>query len=302
MKAAHGALAGLLAILANVTCAGPVGITWRPAEVGPLKSPHGALLIPVGVGDLQCLMQLDTGAGTVFYRETTPAGWVDKAGDSVTVPDLSIGGTRIPAGKFPIFPGAMFDGKSAPCSPTNRDVVIGTIGLDTLKTGSIVIDMPAARFEFIAHGVLSTSTSAGAPVFRFASLEGVDASIPLFELTGRNGGSYKMMLDTGSAPVGAMFYREPDWLAGTTSATRTKPFQIVRWGQPASCRYGQGKLAIPGARSSLQISDRIFFCDRLGEQVGNGDKMSGLIGLLPFEMQRLTIDFVDRLASVEASR
>jgi hypothetical protein len=171
-----------------------------------------------------------------------------------------------------------------------------------LKTGSIVIDLPAARFEFIAHGVLSTNTAADVPVFRFANQEGVDPSIPLFELTGRNGATYKMMVDTGSAALGAMFYREPDWLAGTTSATRTEPFQIVHWGQPASCRYGQGKLAIPGDRSRLQISDRIFFCDQLGEHVENGDRISGLIGLLPFEMQRLTIDFVDRLASVEASR
>jgi hypothetical protein len=128
VKAARGALAGLLGILANIACAGPVGITWSPIEIGPLKSPHGALLIPVSAGDLQCLMQLDTGAGTVFYRETTPAGWLDKTGDSVTVPGLSIGSTRLPSSKFPLFPGVMFHEKPAPCSPTNRDVVIGTIG------------------------------------------------------------------------------------------------------------------------------------------------------------------------------
>jgi hypothetical protein len=301
VKAARGAFAGLLALVAQLACAAPVAIVWAPAESGALKSAHGAVLLPVRLGPLQCLMQLDTAAlDTTFYRGTLPPAWIDKAESTATLPGLSIGDVAVDGHEFPVFPGAMTDPKAAPCGPGHADVLVGTLGLDVLKGGSIVIDMRAGRFEFIDRGVLPGGAVASRS-FAFAAAPGVDPALPVVNVAGRNGRHYRLLLDTGSAPVGALFYREREWLDETPFASRTAPFPIVRWGRPASCRLGEGTLHITAEPSALDMTDKVSYCALGGEQAAAGNPLNGLLGLLPFENQRLTIDFVHRLASVEPS-
>ena len=303
MKVTRGAIAGLLAVVAHLAGAAPVDIAWAPAESGALKSGHGALLLPVRLGPLQCLMQLDTAAlDTVVYRGSLPTAWIDKAEASATVPGLAIGDVAVGAREFPVFQGAMTDPKAAPCGPGHADVLVGTLGLDVLKSGSIVIDLGTGRFEFIDRGVLPGGGAGPSRSFGFAAVPGIDPALPVVGVTGRNGRHYRMLLDTGSAPVGALFYREREWLDETPFASRTAPFPIVRWGHPASCRLGEGTLHISAEPANLDVVDKVSFCAMSGEQVAPGNPMNGVLGLLPFENQRLTIDFVHRLASVEPSR
>ena len=303
MRAARGALAGLLAIFAHLAGAAPVDIAWAPAESGALRSDHGALLLPVRLGPLQCLMQLDTAAlETVFYRGSLPAAWIDKAEATATVPGLAIGDITVGAGAFPVFQGTMTDPKAAPCGPGHADVLVGTVGLDVLKGGSIVIDLGAGRFEFIDRGVLPGGGADASHGFAFAAAPGIDPALPVVGVTGHNGRHYRMLIDTGSAAVGALFYREREWLDETPFASRSAPFPVVRWGRPASCRLGQGTLHITAEPTSVDVADKVSWCAMSGEPVAAGNPMNGLLGLLPFENQRLTIDFVHRLASVEPSR
>ena len=300
MKAARGAFAGLLAILAGAACAAPVDIAWIPVDIGPVKSPHGAMLVPVASGGLECLMQLDTGAAnTVFYRGAVSSAWLDKSTDTVTAPGLSIGGARIPDTHLPFFAGNMFDGE--PCSPTHPDTVIGTIGLDSLKGGAIVVDMAAGRFEFIPHGVLSAQAGSHATVFRFANLTSAYDGLPLFDVIGHAAAHYTMWLDTGNAPMGATFVRDRDWLAETSAASRSPVFESRSWGRPVTGQLGRGRLELVSTGKNLVISDNISIQKRPDEPVPDSNPLSGFLGLLPFENQRLTIDFANRLASVEPS-
>ena len=302
MKARHGALAGLLATAATAAGAAPVAITWMPVDVGPVKSPHGAMLVPVASGGLECLMQVDTGAqDTVFYRETTPAVWLDKSADAVTAAGLAIGGARIHDTKLPFFAGKMFDGTPAPCSTANPDALVGTIGLDSLKTGAVVIDLGAGRFEFVPHGVLSATAAAPATLLKFTDAPGAYASLPLLELIGRSGVRYKMWLDTGNAPMGASFRRERDWLAETSEVGRSPAFESTSWGRPVTARVGRGLLEIASTGTNPVIRDNISIHQKAGEVISDSNPLSGTLGLLPFENQRLTIDFANRLASVEPS-
>ena len=302
MKTVRRALAGLLAILASAAHAAPVDIAWAPADVGPLKSPHGAMLVPVISGGIECRMQVDTAMPTtVFYRGMVPTAWLAKSADTVTAPGLAIGGTRIPDTALPFYPGDMGQDKAQPCSATNPDVVVGTIGLDSLKGGSIVIDMAAGRFEFIPHGVISTQAAPHATLFKFANAPGIDASFPLFDVTGRAGAHYTMWLDTGNAPMGASFWRDRDWLAETSEASRSQPFQASSWDRQSTFRLGRGRLELVSTGKNLVIADNLSDFKREGETVSDSNPLSGLVGLLPFENQRLTIDFANRLASVEPS-
>ena len=298
MRSARAALASLLAIAAGAAGAAPVDIAWAGVDFGPLKSPHGALLVPVTSGGIECRMQLDTGAAnTVFYRGGVPSAWLDKSTDTVTAPGLSIGGARIPDTHLPFFAGKMFDGE--PCSPTHPDALIGTIGLDSLKGGAIVVDMAAGRFEFVPHGVLSARAGAAATVFRFADLTGAYDGLPLFDVIGQAGAHYTMWLDTGNAPMGATFVRDRAWLAETSAASRSPVFESRSWGRPVTGQSGRGRLELVSTGENLVISDNISIQRRSYEPVPDSNPLSGFLGLLPFENQRLTIDFANRLASVE---
>jgi hypothetical protein len=88
-------------------------------------------------------------------------------------------------------------------------------------------------------------------------------------------------------------------LAETTVATRSQPFNIVRWGHGATCRLGDGVLDIPGQPTNVSVSDRIVYCAMAGETIADGNRMDGLIGLRPFETRKLTVDFVKRRVVVE---
>ena len=300
MKASSGAIAGLFAILAGAACAAPVDIAWGAADLGPVKTPHGGLLVPVTSGGIECRMQVDTGMPTtVFYRGAVPTPWLDKSADMVTAPGLAIGGTPIPDTGLPVFPGNMADKNEPPCSATNPDVLVGAIGLDSLKGGAIVVDMAAGRFEFIPHGVLSTGVAARATLFKFADATGAYAPLPLFDVIGRAGTHYKMWLDTGNAPMGASFFRDRDWLAETSEASRSQPFQASSWDRQTTFRVGRGRLELVSTGKNLVIADNLSDFKREGETVSDSNPLSGLLGLLPFENQRLTIDFANRLASVE---
>ena len=302
MKATRAALAGVFAIVAGVARAAQVDIAWATVDFGPLKSPHGAMLVPVTSGGVECRMQVDTGMPTtVFYRGVVPAAWLARSADTVTAPGLAIGGTRIPDTALPFYPGDMAEDKAQPCSATNPDVVVGTIGLDSLKRGAIVVDMAAGRFEFIPHGVLSTHAAPPATLFKFANAKGIDASVPLFDVTGRAGAHYTMLLDTGSAAMGAAFWRDRDWSAETFEAGRSAEFEAKSWNRPASFRLGHGRLELVSTSTNLVIGDNLSTFKREGETVADSNPLSGLLGLLPFENQRLTIDFANRLASVEPS-
>lgn len=301
MKARHGALAGLLATAAIAAGAAPVDIAWMPVDAGPVKSPHGAMLVPVVSGGIECRMQIDTGMPTtVFYRGAVPTAWLAGSTDTVTAPGLAVGGTPLPDAGLPFFPGKMADDGATPCSATNPDVLVGTIGLDSLKTGAIVVDMAAGRFEFIPHGVLSATAATHASLFKFADAPGAYGSLPLLELIGRAGARYRMWLDTGNAPMGASFVRERDWLAETSEASRSPAFESSSWGRPVTGQVGRGRLEIvSSAGTNLVISDNISIHKKPDEIVPDSNPLSGFLGLLPFEKQRLTIDFANRLASVE---
>ena len=303
MRATRTALAGLLAIVAGAAGAAPVDIAWEAVDIGPVKTPHGALLVPVTSGGIECRMQVDTGMlTTVFYRGVVPTAWLDISTDAVTAPGLAIGGIRIPDSKMPFFAGRMADGQSPACSATNPDVLVGTIGLDSLKGGAIVIDMAAGRFEFIPHGVVTATAATHATLFKFADAPGAYASLPLLELIGRTGARYRMWLDTGNAPMGASFVRERDWLAETSEASRSPAFESSSWGRPVTGQVGRGRLEIVSTGTNLVVSDNISIHKKPGEVIPASNPLSGTLGLLPFENQRLTIDFANRLASVEPSQ
>ena len=269
-----------LAVAAAVAQSHPVSIVWAPAELDQLRSPHGALLIPVEFGTLRCLMQLDTAAvDTVFYEGTMPRDVFQQQDDgSVTVQDMTIGGVKIQRTRFPLFKGRLFDGRPKPCTPSTPDVLVGTIGITTFESSSIAIDMVAGTFELIAQSG-SPSHPEGSSTLQFASLSGVSSAIPIFKVKGKDGRYYTLLLDTGSAPIGALFYREAAWSAETTDPSRSQPFKIVRWGHGATCRLGRGTLDIVGRPGGVNVTDRLAYCDMEGDSIANGNEMDGLIGL-----------------------
>lgn len=288
---------GLLTLLLGTMLAAPAAATekpgvfqWYGATVAKVMEERAAILFPVEIGGLHCVMQLDTAAATsMLYRPLLS----EESARRLASAGLRITGSSgrqlvAPARAIPTID---FGSDTRRCDAAHPNALIGTLGNDVFKGSALVLDLKHGRFD-ILDAVQTQRQGAAMGVLPFApdpALRG----LPVVTLTDEAGNRRRMLVDTGSAPITAVLYYLEDWrrITGQQDLSKLEGMDVSRWGKPARCYQAPAQVALSTGVIQVRRGDSIHYCDFMSDAVQEGNLVQGMLGMKPFGTSTVVFDF-----------
>lgn len=264
---------------------------WYGARVAQVMEERAAMLFPVEIGGVHCIMQLDTAAATsMLYRPLLSEEIVQRlasaelrvtgsAGAHLTLPAGSI--SRIDFGA----------GSERRCGAAHPGALVGTLGNDIFKDSALLLDLKQGSFDLLDAAQIRRE-SAGMDALRFVpdpALRG----LPVVTLTDGAGNKRRMLVDTGSAPITAVLYYLDDWrrITGQQDLSKLEGMAVTRWGKPALCYQAPAQVALSTEVVQVRRGDSIYYCDFMSDAVQENNPVQGMLGMKPFGAATVVFDF-----------
>lgn len=273
---------------------------WQAFGTGPNVIDKGAIMLPVRLDEMNCEMQLDTGAWqSVLYRNALPSRYSRMLdSDSVLIKRFTLGETHPQ-----VFPLLYQKRKKAPkvCGSKDGTRVVGTIGNDLLSGSNISVNLIAGKFK-VRDGMYERANfSRHAPIdFRFDESERHGRG-PVVTVTLADKSTLEMGFDTGSASTSFLLLSREKWLAivGLRDIATVQPQLVPVWGQLVPCY--SAPIQGPAYLGSFKIvaGARAVYCDDPRADANAASPVAGFLGLAPFMENVLTLDYVHRKLFIE---
>jgi hypothetical protein len=256
---------------------------WGSATIAGRYNSKTFILLPATVDGAACKLQLDTGANAAFIWSSSVQVDREEANQDKRDVAIELAGkhmqiTATAAQLTKVHEPGCGGGKLA------------SIGNAFFDDGSLVLDLPHARYAFEQRSVLSAHPDAHAMRYR---IPGWSGGLPLvdIELTGNLNGL--ALLDTGAARFGLSVFKETDWSQATGGlALRAGPaveeYQVASWGRQITCLESATMLAFHTAGQQFTGAP-ISICPGVAKP---SLPIFGLLGLRPFLDRKITLDYV----------
>jgi len=271
---------------------------WYGARVAQVMEERAAMLFPVEIGGVHCIMQLDTAAATsVLYRPLLSEEIVQRlASAGLRVTGSSGAHLVLPAGSI-----SRIDfgtGSDRRCGTAHPGALIGTLGNDVFKERALLLDLKQGSFDILDAAQMQRH-GAGMDALPFApdpALRG----LPVVTLTDEAGNKRRMLIDTGSAPITAVLYYLDDWrrITGQQDLSKLEGMQVTRWGKPALCYQAPAQVALSTEVVQVRRGDNIYYCDFMSDAVQEGNPVQGMLGMKPFGTATVVFDFSENMLRV----
>ncbi len=252
-----------------------------------------AIVLPVTLDGNACSMQLDTAVGTSrLYRSGLPVRYAANAGQLV-IGQFGVGAMLGRRTFNLIYPDDAAHRETG-CRLTDVGPLVGTIGNDLFANGNLTLDLRHARFRFIEGAAALVATDANSVPFTMTTSEEGHGQVPLIEVTLADRRRVSLIVDTGSAPAQLIVFHEPDWLAlvGPAGARDAVAVTTMSWNHPMLCRTAPIRAAFHIGPIGLGTGTGASFCTIDKQPAFGGSSLFGTIGMVPFQDQAITFDYV----------
>ncbi|WP_312548008.1 hypothetical protein [Massilia sp.] len=271
---------------------------WYGARVAQVMEARAAMLFPVEIGGVHCIMQLDTAAATsMLYRPLLSEEIVQRLASAELRVTGSSGAYLVPpAGSMSrIDFGA---GSERRCGTAHPGALVGTLGNDVFKDSALLLDLKNGSFDILDAAQMQRQ-GAGMDALPFApdpALRG----LPVVTLTDEAGNKRRMLVDTGSAPITAVLYYLDDWrrITGQQDLSKLESMQVTRWGKPALCYQAPAQVALSTEVVQVRRGDNIYYCNFMSDAVQEGNPVQGMLGMKPFGIATVVFDFSENMLRV----
>ncbi|TFW14759.1 hypothetical protein [Duganella callida] len=248
---------------------------WEYAQIAPGRSPEKAgLFLPAQFDGRPCTVQLDTGMNQAFL-------WHGQSGEPGQPVRLDVAGVvkQVQGDR------AHLDRiRAGDCSG------IASVGNAFFEHGSLVLDLPHARYRFEAAALLADQSRA--QPLTYARWFGEGGHL-LVNLTLPSGAAGQALLDTGAASFSISPLTTAAWAQlvelPLAAGPQVSEYKVSSWGRQISCfeTTRPGPLTV-GASRRLD-SFRVSYCQLPGFSIPQ--QIVGLLGLHDLMDSVITLDY-----------
>jgi hypothetical protein len=242
-----------------------------------------ALLLPVTIDGLPCLVQLDTGANGELM-------WSGQADPGEQLPSkpvtVELAGMR----------------KQIPAHSKNLRYVtpevcamhpVATVGNGFFEQGTLTLDLGKARFAYAPQALLATDPAA--QPFFYARWTPYGGHV-LVELTVEGERPGYALLDTGAVRFGLAATNAEEWAALSGKAPlaatgKVRQYSLNSWGKQVQCFETPVTRNLTVAGSTLEQTHASYCVD---QGFASPVKLVGVLGLRPFGDRTITLDYLSR--------
>lgn len=253
---------------------------WGIASIAGGPPERVALLLPVTVNGVACLVQLDTGAnGEWNWRRGGPAATDARA-------QIAVAGRHraIPASAANLAQLEQPDCGGAP---------IAVVGNALFDMGSLTLDLGKSRYAWTPAALLA-GVRAAEPLLYLSWAEGGGHVVVEVKRPGAAGISYAM-LDTGAARFGVVATSAAEWRTLTGSATLPVPDQSsMRFPGPNGEDVVCTEIALAGGLEvgGKQLAPRAAYC--AGHSFKAPVQLAGTVGMAALGDRTVVLDYLSR--------
>ncbi len=264
---------------------------WHEATIGNHKQSKAAILVEVKIGDITCLMQLDTGIGTSrLYPNLTPNSIkIQKYQKSIRINNFSIDGIDLLGENFDLFYGFSSVNNQQRCDDKHK-LIIGSIGNHFFLKGNLRLDLSNKVITYSEGDYLPQSTNYIKANMTLYTESG--HTVPIIYVDTQIEKSIPLLFDTGSAPAGIIWEKIHRWreVSQTVESKKIQSFKVFRWGKQIRCQTLEK--AEPLIISNQILGNQIEhnYCSDAGDIIA-AKKSDGILGLALFANKIITISY-----------